>query len=51
MLHLQYFKEKEIEIFQILDNIDYENEIFKVLEVHDNRTVPYDYYLEKEREK
>jgi hypothetical protein len=51
LLHLQFLKEKEIEILQILDNIDHENEVFKVLEVHDNITVPYEYYFEKEREK
>ncbi|MBU7047495.1 MAG: hypothetical protein HXS54_13760 [Theionarchaea archaeon] len=51
LLHLQFFKEKEIEILQILDSIDHENEVFKVLEVHDNITVPYEYYFEKEKEK
>lgn len=50
LLHMQYPRDGEIVIFQILDKIDHENEIFKVLKVHDNRTLPYQYYFEKERE-
>lgn len=50
LLHMQYPRDEEIVIFQILDKIDHENEIFKVLKVHDNRTLPYQYYFEKERE-
>ena len=51
LLHLQYPKNKEIEIFQILNELDPENEVFKVLEVHDNRVLPHPYYFEKERER
>ncbi len=51
LLHLQYPKDREIEIFQILNELDPENETFKVLKVHDNRTLSYYYYFEKEREK
>ncbi|MBU7009333.1 MAG: hypothetical protein HXS46_01480 [Theionarchaea archaeon] len=51
LLHLQYLKDKEIEIFQILNRIDHENEVFKVLKVHDNRTISHQYYFEKERKK
>jgi hypothetical protein len=51
LLHLQYPRDEEIEIFQILNNIDHENEVFKVIEVHDNRVLPHPYYFEKERKK
>ncbi len=51
LLHLQYPKDKEIEIFHILNNLDPENEVFKVLTVHNNRVVPHPYYFEREREK
>jgi hypothetical protein len=51
LLHLQYPKDEEIEIFQILNTLDPENETFKVLKVHDNRTLPHQYYFRKEREK
>ena len=51
LLQLQYPKDVEIEIFQILNTLDPENETFKVLKVHDNRTLSHYYYFEKEREK
>jgi hypothetical protein len=51
LLHLQYPKNKEKEIFYILSDIDNENEVFEVLDVHNNRAVPHPYYFEKEKEK
>ena len=51
LLHLQYLKDKEIEVFQILNELDPENETFKVLKVHNNRTLSHQYYFEKERKK
>ncbi len=47
LLHLQYPKDREIEIFQILNFLDHENEVFKIIEVHNNRALPHDYYFEK----
>jgi hypothetical protein len=51
LLHLQYPKYKDKEIFYILNDIDNENEVFEVLEVHNNRAVPHPYYFEKEKKK
>lgn len=49
VLHLQYPKDKEIEIFQILDELESGNQVFKVLRVHNNRVLPHTHYFEKER--
>ncbi|MGC1120437.1 MAG: hypothetical protein WBA22_05025 [Candidatus Methanofastidiosia archaeon] len=51
LLHLQYPKDKETDIFYILNEIDNENEVFEVLKVHNNRAVPQPYYFEKEKRK
>ncbi len=51
LLHLQYPGNKEIEIFDILNYLDPQNEIFKVFRVQDNNTLPHPYYFEKERER
>ena len=51
LLHLQYPREKELEVFRILNSLDHGNEVFKVLEVHANRTLPFSYFFKKEREK
>ncbi|MBU7024359.1 MAG: hypothetical protein HXS40_09355 [Theionarchaea archaeon] len=51
LLHLQYPKDTETDIFYILNGIDNENEIFEVLKVHNNRAVPFPYYFEKEKRK
>lgn len=51
LLHLQYPKDKEIEVFHILNYLDSESEVFKILEVHNNRVLPHGYYFERERSK
>jgi DNA-binding Lrp family transcriptional regulator len=51
LLHLQYPRNKETEIFYILSSIDNQNEVFEVLKVHNNRAVPHPYYFEKEKRK
>jgi hypothetical protein len=51
LLHFEYPKEKEIEIFEILNNLDPKNEVFKVLKTHNNRALPHPYYFEKEKKK
>jgi hypothetical protein len=50
LLHLQYPKDKEIAIFQILNHLDPQNEVFEIVEVHNNRVVPHEYYFVKEKE-
>ncbi|MGD2247576.1 MAG: hypothetical protein PVF58_04160 [Candidatus Methanofastidiosia archaeon] len=49
LLHLQYPKDKENDIFQILNYLDPQNETFKIVEVHNNRVIPHEYYFEKEK--
>lgn len=51
LLHLQYPINRENVILRILDQLDLNNETFKVLTVHCNRVLPYPYYLDREREK
>ncbi len=51
LLHLQYPREKELEVFRILNSLDHGNEVFKVLDVYANRTLPFSYFFKKEREK
>jgi len=51
LLHIQYYKKTEEEVMKILNYLDPQNEVFKVLEIHNNRTIPYPYYFEKEKKK
>ena len=51
LLHLQYPKNKEIDVFDIFNDLDPENEVFRILKVHNNRLLPHPYYFEKERER
>ena len=41
----------EIEVLRILNSVDKKNEVFKILDVRINRTLPLQYYLEKERKR
>ncbi|MGD2247571.1 MAG: hypothetical protein PVF58_04135 [Candidatus Methanofastidiosia archaeon] len=49
LLHLQYPKDKENDIFQILNYLDAQNEVLKIIKVHNNRAIPHYYYFHKER--
>jgi hypothetical protein len=51
LLHLQYPRNKEMAVFDILNDVDSQNEVFKILKVHDNNILPHPYYFGKEKRK
>ena len=51
LLHLQYPKEKYSEIVKIFNEYDPFNKMFIEIKVHNNRVLPYPYFLKKMKEK
>lgn len=51
LLHLQYPKEKYLEIVKILNEYDPSNKMFATINIHHNRVLPHPYFFKKEKEK
>jgi len=51
LLHLQYPKEKYLEIVKILNEYDPSNKMFATINIHHNRALPHPYFFTKEKEK